>query len=404
LTSVAVMSWRRRLWLVLVALVGLGATSASSYVHYRLVTDPTYASFCDVSATVDCAPAYLSEYGSFMGVPVALHGVLFFVVVLVLVAWVARPASAAAAHAGAYVFALSIAGLAFAGYLAWASYLVLKVFCILCATTYAALVALVLLSRGATTVNATSMPRRFARDVRTLLSSPSALALVFVLVAGSAAAMILFPEGAPAPPRGQDIPALSADERTRLETWWTVQPKVELPVPAATGTKVHIVMFSDYQCPGCRAAHDALRQVLARYDRTAVEFVMKHYPLEPECNPNVPNGTHLAACEAAAAYVMARGTGFQQKLDEWLFDNQKTLTREVVAKAAADIAGIKDFDARYERALQEVKTDASLGGFVQVRSTPTVFLNGRIVAGNGKGLPPAQYVDALIDIELKKPR
>jgi uncharacterized membrane protein/protein-disulfide isomerase len=393
------MSSPRRLVLMAFALLGLGATAASTYVHYKLVTDPGYASFCDVNAAVSCAHAYASDYGSLMGVPVALHGVLFFVTVLIMAGWPGGSSGPASENAAAYIFVLSVAGLGFAAYLAYASYVVLKIFCILCAVTYGALVALVLVSRGATTVNITSLPRRAAHDLRMLVSTPSALALAVLLVGGGTTAAALFPS---APKAQENIPALNPDERARLEAWWNVQPKVELPVPVGTGIKVQIVMFSDYQCPGCRAAHQALQRVLPRYDRGTVEFVMKHYPLEPECNANVPQGNHLAACEAAAAYVMARGTGFQQKLDDWLFENQTTLTRDVVRKAAQDIAGIKDFDARYDRALQEVKTDATLGGFVQVRSTPTVFLNGRVVAGNGKGLPPAQYVDALIDMELKK--
>ena len=56
--------------------------SISSYVHYKLLTDPSYTSFCDVNATVSCTQAYLSRYGSFWGVPVALGGVLFFALVL----------------------------------------------------------------------------------------------------------------------------------------------------------------------------------------------------------------------------------------------------------------------------------------------------------------------------------
>jgi hypothetical protein len=54
-----------------------------------------------------------------------------------------------------------------------------------------------------------------------------------------------------------------------------------------------------------------------------------------------------------------------------------------------------------------VKTDASMGALIKVGSTPTVYLNGRMIAGrtpNGQslGLPQAQYIDALIDIELKR--
>jgi protein-disulfide isomerase len=124
---------------------------------------------------------------------------------------------------------------------------------------------------------------------------------------------------------------------------------------------------------------------------------MKHYPLEPECNPNVPTGNHVASCEAAAAYEMARTTPNQAKLDDWFFANQGQLTREVVKQAAEEQAGIKDFDAKYPAAIQAVRTDATLGGLLNVNSTPTIFINGRRIPG--AGLPP-QYLDALIEIIL----
>ena len=75
---------RRLVWAL--ALFGLAASLASLYVHYQLLVTPGYDSFCDVSASVSCSQAYLSKYGSFMGVPVALLGALWFVFVL-LVAW-----------------------------------------------------------------------------------------------------------------------------------------------------------------------------------------------------------------------------------------------------------------------------------------------------------------------------
>ena len=59
------MSSKSRTLLLAFAVVGLGASSVSSYVHYNLLTDPSYSSFCDVSATVTCTEAYTSQYGSF---------------------------------------------------------------------------------------------------------------------------------------------------------------------------------------------------------------------------------------------------------------------------------------------------------------------------------------------------
>ena len=399
------MSSKSRKLLLAFALLGLGASSFSSYVHYNLLTKPEYSSFCDVNATVSCTQAYTSQYGSFMGVPVAILGVVFFATILVLTAMSGREGSTVRETVPGYVFVLSTLGLAFALYLAWGSYVVLKVFCILCAFTYVSVIAIFIISGGATSFPMTTLPGRATRDIRTLLTSPLALLIAALVIAGSVAAIAYFPRESDAPATAAQvtIPPISADERARLEQWWDVQPKVELPIAMTKGVKVQILKFSDYQCPGCAQAHDVLKPVLAKYDKGVVEFVFKHYPLEPECNGNVPGGNHFAACEAAAAYVMARGTGFQQKLDDWLFANQRTLTRDVVKQAAKDQAGISDFDARYPAALQEVKTDASMGGLLKVRYTPTIYLNGKMIAGSETiRLPPAQYVDALIDIELKR--
>ena len=82
------------------------------------------------------------------------------------------------------MFALSTIGLAFVLYLGWASYFVLKVFCILCALTYVAVIALFIVSGGATTIPMTSLPRRLGRDVKSLVTSPVALVVLLLLVLG----------------------------------------------------------------------------------------------------------------------------------------------------------------------------------------------------------------------------
>src|SRR4026209_2523545 len=79
-----VTSLRHKLLLAF-SIIGLAASTMSTYVHYRLLTDASYTSFCDVNASLNCTQAYLSRFGSLWGVPVALWGVLFFAIVLFLV-------------------------------------------------------------------------------------------------------------------------------------------------------------------------------------------------------------------------------------------------------------------------------------------------------------------------------
>jgi uncharacterized membrane protein len=391
-----------RTWLLTFAVLGLGASLTASYVHYHLLTDPGSTSFCDVNDTVSCTQAYLSRYGSMFGVPVALLGVLFFAVVLALVGLAGRQGSPARENTPGYVFALSTIGLAFVLYFGWASYFVLKVFCILCAITYVSVIALFIISGGATSFPMKTLPGRARRDVRTLVSSPIALVLLLLLVLGVFGSVALFSPPTVTQAATQAAPPpVTDDERAKLAQWWDVQPKVDLPV-SADGAKVLIVKFNDYQCPACRLTHDTYKDMLAKYTANGqVKYVVKHYPLEPECNPGVPTGNHFASCEAAAAVIMARSKGTAAKMDDWIFAHigPPPLTPEEVKDAAKTVGQITDFDAQYPKVKEEIKTDAGLGQLLGVNSTPTFYINGR---SPGRNVLPVQYFEVLIQLELQR--
>jgi uncharacterized membrane protein len=390
---------------MLFALLGLGASLTSTYVHYNLLVDPSYSSICDVNATVSCTQAYLSPYGSFLGVPVALAGVFFFAIVLALAAMSGRKTAQAGESAPAYIFALSTIGLAFALYLGYASFFILHAVCILCVTTYVAVIAIFIISGGATSVPMTSLPARAGRDLKALVSSPAALAVAALLAVGAISFNMLFPKETAAEAAAQapaDYPALTDQQKAEVEKWWDVQPKVDVPVPS-DGAAVLMVKFNDYQCPPCRQTYEAYGPLLAKWAKTGkFKFVLKHFPLDAECNGAAPGGPHPAACEAAAAVVMAhkKNDGSAEKLEHWLFANQgpPLLTPDQVKTAARDIGGITDFDAKYASTLIEVRNDAGMGAMLGVKSTPTFVINGHMLPG---GQDP-RLIDAVIDLEMRR--
>jgi len=391
------MSALARKWLVAFGALGLAASAAATWVHYHLLVKPDYSSFCDINATVSCKQAYLSRYGSVGGVPVALGGIIFFTLILLL-AWAARSGSPAADSAPAYIFAASTLGLAVVLYLAYASFFILKEVCPICATTYAAVIGVFVIAGGANPVSMSSLPRRMLRDIRLLVTSPLALiiAILFLGGAGTAIAFFPHPQQGGAVPQVQ-APALTQDQRSEFERWWDMQDKVDVPY-AKENAKVLVVKFNDYQCPPCKQTYYAYESILEKYKPSDVKYVMRHFPLNPACNAAVPSLVHPAACDAAAAAVMARTKGTFDKLTAWFFAHQDELSPATVRTAAKEVGGIADFDAEYPKAIQEVKTDAATGAVLGVQSTPTFFINGRRLKG---GLPP-QYFEAAVDLELKR--
>lgn len=143
------------------------------------------------------------------------------------------------------------------------------------------------------------------------------------------------------------------------------------------------VVFSDFQCPACRGFAEFFEsQVLpALGDR--LRIVYKHFPLEPECNPLLPQTVHAQACEAADVAEAARSIGGSEafwKMHDRLFANQEGLGEapwtRLATEAGLDPARISELAA--SRVFRDrIREDAELGARLQIQSTPTVFLDGR---------------------------
>ena len=395
------------------ALLGLAASSASTWVHYRILQDPTYSSFCDVANTSwSCTDAYTSRFGAVAGVPIALFGVLFFAFVLGLIVLSTRSAATRENLPG-YVFALSTLGLAAVLYLAYASYFILHTLCMLCVGTYVAVIGLFLISGASTKYPMTNLPSRAAKDVRLLVRTPGALTAAILFVAAAAAAIVLFPEqrvtaaaSDPAagdtttPAQAATIPAANAGQIEKFEQYLAQQPRVPVMVPT-DGAAVVMVKFNDYQCPGCAETHRQLKPVLEKYNREApgkVKFISKDYPLEPECNQFVGQNLHPGACEGAVAVRLAREKGRGEAMEEWLFANQPAMMQpQAVKNAALSVGQVKDFDARYSGTLELVKADIMQGAQLKITGTPTFFMNGMRLPGLR-----AEFFDAAIAWELRR--
>jgi uncharacterized membrane protein/protein-disulfide isomerase len=385
------------------ALLGLGASSAATYVHYNLIRNPDYSSFCDINATVSCKAAYLSRYGAIGGVPVAVGGIIFFAWVLLML-WGSQGKSRIKDSAPAYIFAGSTLALAFTLYLAYASFFVLKEVCPLCVATYVAVIGAFVISGGASSVPMSSLPKRIMTDMRVLVATPLALVIALLFVAGTAWGITAFPEETQAgtAPAVAQIQPLTPDQRAEFERWWEVQPaSANFPIPRGS-EKVQIIEFADFQCPHCKQMFFAYKPILDKYiaqNSKDVTFQLKTWPLSVGCNASVPTVHFNATCEASAAYLMAQQKGTGDTLRDWMFLNQEKLSPATVKRAAVDVGKIPDFDAQYTKILQQVRTDAAVGSSLGVNSTPTYFVNGKRIPSGG--VPP-QYFDAIIELELKK--
>jgi protein-disulfide isomerase len=160
-----------------------------------------------------------------------------------------------------------------------------------------------------------------------------------------------------------------------VPTWYESLPRVSMPVPS-DGAAVLIVKFTDLQCPGCAATYFGYAPVISRYQAQypgSVRVVTMDYPLQPECNSNVPRPIHAAACDAAVA----------------------------VREVASRLGGVRDFVSGYAAAMAAIRSDVALATSLRVSSTPTFFVNG-VRLPNSPSLPSPEQFDAIVAYELKR--
>lgn len=149
---------------------------------------------------------------------------------------------------------------------------------------------------------------------------------------------------------------------------------IEVGQSAVKGKKdapVTIVAFTDFQCPFCSRFHTPFQEAMKAYPNK-VNFIIKNFPLpfHPEAKP------------AAKAAFAAGEQGKYHEMADALLENQQLLNNEGYKQLAQKIGlnvdkfnkDLKNNDAKYEEILNK---DAQLVSSVDVRGTPTFFINGK---------------------------
>ena len=172
-------------------------------------------------------------------------------------------------------------------------------------------------------------------------------------------------------------------------------------------SKVLLIEYGDYQCPGCGGAYPQLKTVSEKY-KDKIAFVFRNYPL---------TSLHPNARAAAAAAEAAGQLGKYWEMHNILYENQSswenasgTDRTDIFADYAKQV-GLNEQDFRNaltkqnKRINQKINFDMALGKKDGVTGTPTVLLDGKkltddqtndLINGKTSGL------DKLVQAALKK--
>jgi len=189
--------------------------------------------------------------------------------------------------------------------------------------------------------------------------------------------------------------ALSRLKEASEIRWLMEEPRLppvsELNAPSIGPREalVTLVEFSDFQCPFCRSAQSAIKEVLKTY-KSDVRLVFKHRPLESHSQ---------AFTSAQAAFCAGRQGAFWQYHDV-LFISED-LSPETLNKLAASIhLDLSEFQncMKSDLARAAVQNDVDEAKRLGIDSTPTFVINGKLF----RGALSFDDFKAVIEKELKR--
>jgi len=146
------------------------------------------------------------------------------------------------------------------------------------------------------------------------------------------------------------------------------------PFKGPEDAPVTIAVFSDFQCPYCARLNPLLQQVLKKYPHQ-VKLVYKFLPL---------TSIHKDAMRAAIAALAAKKQGkFWPFHDALLVAYRDLSEKKLLEIGAACGLDMEQFsrDRKDPRLVNMVREDMKEAGDNNIRSVPSVFINGRQLRG-----------------------
>ena len=169
------------------------------------------------------------------------------------------------------------------------------------------------------------------------------------------------------------------------------------PVLGDPRAAVTIVEFADFECPVCRNLHDAMRGILPNYPQ--VKLIFKDFPID-----QVHPWARTAALAGRCSYQQDPKAFW--KFYDFVYDQQDLISASNVYDKVLDFAGQNNLNKdafkaclAAPQAASEVDASVANANLLEVRSTPTLFVNGRRVVG-----ADPHTIQQYIDYELAQQR
>lgn len=368
----------RKKWLIaafIAAVLGVVNTGISISEYFKIQKEGLEeSSFCSINHLINCDIVNASSYSELLGIPVAMWGLLFYVVMAIYSLYILFSKKERGA-ALSFVWTLSLFGVLWNVRMAYLAIVVLNTVCLTCFSQYIISIFVAVALTVASTLGLKErMSALFSKKI-----VPHAL--TFLIIFGIGYVFALSSVSDAYKPTTEDIKTVT--EAHFRQSLYDIKPEdiAKAPFWGNKDAKVVIVEFSDFECPFCRIAAFNIKPYLQEF-RDKVKFVFMNYPLDNSCNKYMERPMHKDACLAAEAVTCAQEKGKFWEYHDLVFKNQRKLSRETLIDLGGDLGiekGWLETCMDSSETMDRVKADIEAGHHIYLSGTPALFIDQRAI-------------------------
>jgi protein-disulfide isomerase len=172
------------------------------------------------------------------------------------------------------------------------------------------------------------------------------------------------------------------------------------PSRGAQKPVIDVVEFSDLQCPFCKGAHPLIEKLMTDFPQ--LRFTFQQFPLPPTTHPWAIKAAHYADC----AGTMNKDAFW--KFVDTVFENQGSIALATADDKLKEYATASGLDGEKITACaaspttdDRINKSIKLGQSLDVSSTPSIFVNGRLIPPLGTNGLNYDQLKAIVQFEIE---
>ena len=374
------MSKINKIAIFIFTLIGLGLSVYLCKIYYDANFNPyALASFCSVTDFVDCDGVAKTTFSQFLGVPLCLWGIFFYLFVLAmlfadkLAKFKLFKFMEVFKNPQSYIFCIGLLAFCISMCLAGISLFQIHKICVLCIATYLVDLALAIISKDLSKSPIFEIKQSISDFIDAVKIKKYLIALISVVVvfagvlAYTSISCVLTPQ----------------IKATKVKFSGEKNYQSDGNVMGAHDAKVTIHEYFDYNCASCYMLGISFERVMNELD--GVKIVQHNMPLDSECNPLLQTGGHQGSCQMARYALAAKKQGQFREVHEILFDKTPSTENDIIQLLkqvkTLDIKQLQQ-DANSDEIKAELKAEIEDAIKKEIDATPTVIINMEKITGN----------------------